>query len=172
MTDEEFERIAEAMSGRTMYPGREPLRDERLLREAKAQRAEVARLTEALAKATERRGTTISCAFCFAAYPAGNDEDAIDATRRHVETCPKHPAADLRAKIVDLEGRLDVARSQRGIAIQDRDTAEAKADAALAVAREVIQEAEHYCPKRGAVMKCPTCAGYRAKLKAITGGGA
>ena len=46
MTDEEFERIAEAMSGRTMYPGREPLRDERLLREAKAQRAEVARLTE------------------------------------------------------------------------------------------------------------------------------
>ena len=33
-TEEQLERIAEAMSGRTMYPGREPLRDERLLREA------------------------------------------------------------------------------------------------------------------------------------------
>lgn len=77
-----------------------------------AERDQLARkvlaLESTLREERERRGSTISCAFCFAVYPAGeDDESAIAATRAHVMACEKHPAAELRRQ---RDGYAAVAR--------------------------------------------------------------
>lgn len=162
MTDEEFERIAEAMSGRTMYPGREPLRDERLLREAKAQRAEVARLTDALAKP----GKTL----------VGNEAGRYVAERLR-DMAENNP--EFRDGLLEIAGDLATvsAGSDEEIAYQKgRAEVTAQRDAALALAREAIWMLndwdESITSYEQGTSDGTTAADLRAKLDAIaTGGG-
>lgn len=77
MTEDEYEEhIAGPMSGRTKYHGREPLRDERLLAEARAQRAR--------AEAAERERDTISCN-AIPTWPAC--EDGLDRQQHNDPVC-------------------------------------------------------------------------------------
>lgn len=66
-------------------------------------------LVEELSAERERRGSTITCAFCFSTYPAGDDEEAISATREHVMACKEHPAAALREQLTTLTAQRDEA---------------------------------------------------------------
>jgi len=70
--------------------------------EAHAQRRAKEQAEAALRVERERRGSTITCAYCYAVYQAGNDDEALAATKAHVEVCEQHPAARWRRESAAL----------------------------------------------------------------------
>ena len=146
MTEDEYEEyIAGPMSGRTKYAGREPLRDERLLAEARAQRAR--------AEAAERERDTISCN-AIPTWPAC--EDGLDRQQHNDPVCWGCYSAE-KAIRREVESQLSAATAR---------------EAGLrALCDEALQVAEAYCPRQRDLGDCASCAALRARLAALTKGG-